>query len=293
MLGPTLKAARTDAGVSLALMADRVAYAKPYLSQLENGHRTVLPEHVAAYERALGVDLRAYRPVVSVREAAENFAAFRGSEHEQDAGTLMRSAVAHKAVVTGLAEDARGHTRQAAVSLLSGIEQYLGWLHLRLSRWEDSRQSLDRAAVLAIQADDPMRFSTALSFAAFRSSCVGSLGAATDECESARRDPRLHPGMSTYLRFQHAELLAKDGGTRDARAGLADAENAADGLPVRAGSWYSPAFYAAHSALVLHELADTAASQAAERALGMMPQDWTGQPLRMRQAARRLAQVAG
>lgn len=54
-VGAMLKAARQSQGVSLARMAQLVPYVKPYLSQLENGKRTVSPEHVQAYERALGM----------------------------------------------------------------------------------------------------------------------------------------------------------------------------------------------------------------------------------------------
>lgn len=59
-LGAALKAAREAANVSLARMAQRVSYAKPYLSQLENGHRSVLAEHVTAYSRALGVPVESF-----------------------------------------------------------------------------------------------------------------------------------------------------------------------------------------------------------------------------------------
>jgi transcriptional regulator with XRE-family HTH domain len=54
-LGQRLRAAREAADISLSAMAAKTNYTKPYLSLLENGRRTVRPEHVTAYSRALNV----------------------------------------------------------------------------------------------------------------------------------------------------------------------------------------------------------------------------------------------
>jgi transcriptional regulator with XRE-family HTH domain len=54
-LGRRMRAAREAAGVSLSAMAAKTHYSKPYLSQLEGGTRTVKPDHVTAYSRALNV----------------------------------------------------------------------------------------------------------------------------------------------------------------------------------------------------------------------------------------------
>ncbi|MGH3772859.1 MAG: helix-turn-helix domain-containing protein [Pseudonocardiaceae bacterium] len=54
-LGAALRAAREAAGVSLAAMAARTHYSKPMLGLLETGKRTVKPEHVEAYGRALNI----------------------------------------------------------------------------------------------------------------------------------------------------------------------------------------------------------------------------------------------
>jgi transcriptional regulator with XRE-family HTH domain len=54
-LGQRLRAAREAADLSLSAMAAKTNYTKPYLSLLENGKRTVRPEHVTAYSRALNV----------------------------------------------------------------------------------------------------------------------------------------------------------------------------------------------------------------------------------------------
>ncbi|WET82966.1 helix-turn-helix transcriptional regulator [Amycolatopsis sp. QT-25] len=58
-LGQRLRAAREAADLSLSAMAAKTNYTKPYLSLLENGKRTVRPEHVTAYSRALNVSAEA------------------------------------------------------------------------------------------------------------------------------------------------------------------------------------------------------------------------------------------
>lgn len=54
-LGAALRAAREAAGVSLSGMARRTHYSKPLLGLLEQGKRTIKPDHVLAYSRSLGV----------------------------------------------------------------------------------------------------------------------------------------------------------------------------------------------------------------------------------------------
>jgi transcriptional regulator with XRE-family HTH domain len=56
-LGANLRAAREEAGVSLAAVAARTHYSKALLGHLETGYRAVKPENVAAYSRALGVSI--------------------------------------------------------------------------------------------------------------------------------------------------------------------------------------------------------------------------------------------
>lgn len=53
--GAALRAARDTAGVSLAAMVARTHYSKSMLGLLETGKRTVAPEHVEAYSRALSI----------------------------------------------------------------------------------------------------------------------------------------------------------------------------------------------------------------------------------------------
>jgi transcriptional regulator with XRE-family HTH domain len=54
-LGEALRAAREAAGVSLAMTAARTHYSKSLLGLLETGKRTIRPDHVQAYGRALNV----------------------------------------------------------------------------------------------------------------------------------------------------------------------------------------------------------------------------------------------
>jgi transcriptional regulator with XRE-family HTH domain len=55
--GAVLRAAREAAGISPAMMASRTHYSKPLLGLLETGKRTIKPEHIEAYSRALNVSI--------------------------------------------------------------------------------------------------------------------------------------------------------------------------------------------------------------------------------------------
>lgn len=298
--GEVLRAAREAAGLSLSALALRTAYAKPYLSQIETGKRRVLEAHVRAYAQALGLSAEVmagcFRQGASQTladlEAALSEA--RGVEEVRGARGALASSMALRQRATELAEASRGKALPPALALLSHVEQYIGWLYLRLDRLAEAGQHLDRAAVLAVEADDPMRLSTALSFASYRSLRLGQLGTAGTQCEAAGRDKRIHPGMRSYLGYQHAEVLARDTQRTDAHAALRRADSLADQLPERRGAWYVPSFFVGRRALVLNELGSRRAAQsAASEAFGLMPVEWlaTGwqrQPLRIRQVSRRL-----
>ncbi|MFE0023257.1 helix-turn-helix domain-containing protein [Amycolatopsis sp. NPDC059021] len=73
-LGERLKAARNAAGISLAAMATKTHYSKPYLSQLEGGTRTVKPDHVTAYSRALSISVESlYGPALDPLRVAHEW----------------------------------------------------------------------------------------------------------------------------------------------------------------------------------------------------------------------------
>ena len=54
-VGQAMRAARTAAGMSLAVMAARTHYSKSYLSLVESGRRAATDDVVGAYERVLGI----------------------------------------------------------------------------------------------------------------------------------------------------------------------------------------------------------------------------------------------
>lgn len=72
-LGSKLRTARENAGASLASLASRTHYSKSLLGLLETGKRTVKPEHIDAYSRALDlpVDLVVGTPDDPLRVAHE------------------------------------------------------------------------------------------------------------------------------------------------------------------------------------------------------------------------------
>lgn len=66
--GSELRRARKGAGLSLAQMAQRVGYTKPYLSQLETGAATVNRRHIESYEQALGARIGEERHTVGTTD---------------------------------------------------------------------------------------------------------------------------------------------------------------------------------------------------------------------------------
>lgn len=61
-----------------------------------------------------------------------------------------------------------------------------------------------------MEANDPQRTTTALSFAAYTAMRQGNTRKATALREAARRDTSVHPGLRTYVTYQAAEILAGD-----------------------------------------------------------------------------------
>lgn len=100
-----------------------------------------------------------------------------------------------------------------------------------MRRWDESRDHLDRAAVLALEVDDPDRLTTALSFQAYRAMRRDDLTTAASLSEAAARDRRIGSGLGTYLVFQRAEILARKGDRQDAVNALCRADGLIDHLP--------------------------------------------------------------
>ncbi|SFB61178.1 hypothetical protein SAMN05216266_12752 [Amycolatopsis marina] len=212
---------------------------------------------------------------------AQVLASLRRLEDATSAGEVLPTVRTQAALVSRLADNARSPLRKQAVGLLSELEQYLGWLSIPLERWEESRKHLDRASVLALEADDPMRLSTALSFAAYRNLRRDHLRSAEALNEAAARDERVHVGLRTYVQFQRAEVLARDGSRTEALDALKVADHLADELPddedelPSSAYWYVPSFFHGQRAFVLKALGDEReARRIATEALEIMPPSW-------------------
>ncbi|WP_244162584.1 XRE family transcriptional regulator [Amycolatopsis regifaucium] len=212
---------------------------------------------------------------------ADVLASVRRLEDATSAADVLSTVQAQRSMVTRLADNARGDVRPDAVGLLSELEQYLGWLSIPLERWDDSKRHLDRASVLALEADDPERLAMALSFSAYRNLRRNDLRSAEALNAAAGRDDRVNIGLRTYTEFQRAELLARDGVKREAVKVLSDADRLVNRLPedsdeLPASSyWYVPSFFEGQRAFVLHALGDDKqAARVARDAIAAMPTSW-------------------
>ncbi|MBB5804650.1 transcriptional regulator with XRE-family HTH domain [Saccharothrix ecbatanensis] len=92
-----LRTARVAAGLSLSAMSTRTNYSKAHLGQLETGVRAVRPEHVKAYEDALGVSLAFERtsvgsPDVELLSQATDVITAVGLRHGGQASVPMAQA---------------------------------------------------------------------------------------------------------------------------------------------------------------------------------------------------------
>ncbi|WP_460962711.1 hypothetical protein [Parasphingorhabdus pacifica] len=211
---------------------------------------------------------------------ARVLAGIRKLEDETSAADVLPSVLAQRALVDRMVADARGRIRQQAVGLSSEIAQYLGWLYVPSRLWEVALRHFDRAVALALEADDPLRLATALSFQADVAMRTGDLRTAQALAEAAGRDTRVNIGLRTYLVFQRAEIVAKRGDRSEAARLLIEADRMVEALPParelpRSGYWYTPGFFLGQRALVLRELGDVqAAKDSATASMAEMPDEW-------------------
>ena len=208
-------------------------------------------------------------------------ASVRRLEDATSAADVISTVQAQRSMVARLAENSRGDVRAEAVGLLSELEQYLGWLSIPLERWDESRKHLDRASVLALEADDPERLAMALSFNAYRNLRRDNLRSAEALNAAAGRDDRVNIGLRTYTEFQRAEVLARDGLKSEAVRTLNDADKLVNQLPEDSDElpasayWYVPSFFHGQRAFVLHALGDDKeAARTAREAIAAMPASW-------------------
>ncbi|MFI5561496.1 XRE family transcriptional regulator [Amycolatopsis japonica] len=230
---------------------------------------------------------RSHTDVASLKAVAGVLASVRRLEDVTGPAEVLPTVLSQTSLAERLADEAQGKVRKRAVSLLANLENYLGWLTLSLDHFSDSRRHLERAAFLAVEADDPMRLSTALSFSAYRNVRRGNLTAAASQTEAAARDERTNVSIRAYLNYQRAEILAMNGERNDALSALTLADSFMQVRP--AGQWGQEWYFMANRALALSALGEgREASRVAGDAISLMPSNLSNQPLRVRQTARRV-----
>jgi transcriptional regulator with XRE-family HTH domain len=225
-----------------------------------------------ATENGLQVD-----PAVLDR-VTDMLAATRRLEDVSSAATVLPTVREYLSMVTRFAAMARPSVRPGAVGLVSELHQYAGWLHVPMRRWSAAERLLDRATVLGMEANDPQRTTTALSFAAYTAMRQGNTRKAAALSEAARRDTSVHPGLRTYVTYQAAEILAGD----DRNAAyelLSEAERMVDRLdPTELTEhtyWYTPAFFRGTHAFVLDKLGERdRAKEVMAESLADLPEEW-------------------
>ena len=102
-VGTRLRAARSDAGLSLSALEDLTHYSKSYLGQVETGERAATLEVVAAYEKALGgaivggdmwrKDIK--KPGMLIVKGPKDLDELVASLAGGDPGPLVKTATAH------------------------------------------------------------------------------------------------------------------------------------------------------------------------------------------------------
>ncbi|WP_326952270.1 helix-turn-helix domain-containing protein [Amycolatopsis sp. NBC_01286] len=314
-LGDRMRSAREAVLVSLPSMARRTRWSEAYLQQIEAGDQPVEPRHVAAYATALRVPVEALygSPLWVLRDDVAGHRLLPGDAQRVEVLLKHPRSLDHAALETlsrvladirrledkigathviplvdgqrrlvgRFAAEARPAVRSETVGLLSELEQYRGWLAVPGRQWQHAGRHFERAAHLAMEADDPQRLSTALSFSAYRALRRREFRTAEALSAAARRDTRVDPGLRTYETFQRAEILARIGDHPEALRLLAEADGMVDQLPPAeelppSGYWYTPPFFLGQRAFVLYALGDdTAAGRTARDCLAEMPAEWT------------------
>jgi hypothetical protein len=133
---------------------------------------------------------------------------------------------------------------------------------------------------LALESDDFLRLSTALSFAADRDLRVGRPLPALALNEAASRDQRVHVALRAFNAFHRAHVLVGNGSSREVVSALTAADDLTgrllpdDELPP-SGYWYTSWFFQGERAFVLQSLGDNReASRLASEALAAIPDEW-------------------
>ncbi|MFB9433997.1 helix-turn-helix domain-containing protein [Streptoalloteichus tenebrarius] len=286
-MGSVLRAARTAAGVSLAGMAERTNYSKPYLGQLETGKREVLPHHIAAYEHALGVDIERLAYVAATPRRADSsslaslatiLSSTRRLEDAVGARGVLDTVRGFDRLSRSLAHHARSPLAGSAACLASEISQYRGWLELASGDRAAGERCLNSAITLARNADAPDRLVHGLSFKAYAALEARRVGDAAALTEEALRVRGVHPLIRVYDRYQLARVHAATGETHAAQRALVVADKAAEAAageePPDAGYWYTEGLWGLHRGRVLWLLGQHQGARREVRSgLAAMPQE--------------------
>lgn len=282
-----MRSARTAAGLSLAKMAERAHYSKTLLAYLESGERTILPEHVRAYQRVLGVDLErlaaiAVKPTRVDLASLEHIASILGATRrlEDTVGpALVRSTVRGlRDLSLAAVHEAGSRLDRSTKSLASEVSQYLGWLELANGNGHAADQNLDRAVALAEQAQDPDRLFHGLSFKAYTAQFHKRGSEACDYAEAASQIRGVHPRLRTYNEYDLARVLADKGERGAAQRRLVLADRTADAAsveqPPSSGYWYTDGFWGLERGHVLGILGyEEQARKEAEDGFSALPKE--------------------
>ncbi|CAM3696785.1 helix-turn-helix domain-containing protein [Kibdelosporangium persicum] len=284
-LGSVMRSARMSAGLSLSAMSARTHYSKALLGHLEIGQRTILPEHVRAYEDVLGVDLDRLAAVArkprrvdseSLTDIATILATTRRLEDTIGPQLVVTTIRGLRDLTLSAVGEAGARLEAPAASLASEISQYLGWLELSTGNAISADRQLDRAIALAEQAKDSDRLFHGLSFKAFTAQHRQRNSEAIDYAEAASRVNGAHPRLRTYNEYDLARLLALTGETVAAQRRLLSADRTADSAtdvePPDSGYWYTDGFWGLERGHVLAILGqEESARREAEGGFAAMP----------------------
>jgi transcriptional regulator with XRE-family HTH domain len=292
--GQTARELMKAQGLSLRALARRVPTDPGHLSRVLNDLKPASAELARRLDEELSadgalvtlVDERLAQASVTPRRVdstvldrvAELLAATRRLEDVTSAAAVLPTVREYMTMVGRFASEARSPVRAAAVGLVSELNQYAGWLYVPMRRWSAAEKLLDRAIVLGMEANDPQRTTTALSFAAYTAMRRGDHRRAAALSEAARRDSNVHPGLRTYVTYQAAEILAPVDRPGAYRL-LTEAEAMVNRLDpaelTERTYWYTPAFFMGTHAFVLDKLGQRdRARELMAVSLAALPEEW-------------------
>ena len=204
-LGARLRSIRDAAGLSLSAVASRTHYSKALLGHLETGRRTVRPDHVAAYARALDVPVDVfYDPTGDPLRVAHEWLVsddpvIESGRTGRRVGERLATELEHRVVELRHLDDvigggdlvplvrtelaaARRMTREASYSAATGrrllrtvgeLSQLAGWVAGDAGNHIEAQQTYLAGVSAARAADDRALTAQLLSSLAYQMSNVG------------------------------------------------------------------------------------------------------------------------